>query len=560
MLVILGNPPYCTKSKNNSEYILDLIKVYKEMDGNPVKEVLSAINDDYVKFIRFAEKKIEDSTEGILGIISNNGYLDNLSFKGMRYHLLKTFDEIYILNLHGNKRKNEKTDDGQKDKNIFDIQVGVAIAVFIKYKKEEKKRKLANVYYSSLKGKSEEKYNFLGKNSIYTTKFEKIEYKEPNYFFAKKDFSNENFYNKGLSLVDIFKEYGSGFSTENNKLAIDYSGEELLEKLKYLAYLEEENACSKYGIEKDSRNFNLKEIQKFLKFTNIDKNYVKQVTYRPFDNRFTYYYKSKGVVARPAFNIMKHMLEIKNNVGLLATKIAPVDEFKHIFITNNITMQHAVTSTTYIFPLYIKQDQDILGNNVKENFKNSFRNFINNKYIEEFSAEEILGYIYAVLHSNAYRTRFCEFLKIEHPRIIFVESVNIFKRISKLGTDLINSHLLENNIELDSNIGKHCGESIENSDQKICKVVYKKETQELFYNQTCCFKNIPFEVYEYMIGNFKVIRNYLISRKGRKLNIYEIEYLEKVIKALSYTIKKQKEIDKIILNLNEFGGQYIKAS
>lgn len=132
---------------------------------------------------------------------------------------------------------------------------------------------------------------------------------------------------------------------------------------------------------------------------------------------------------------------------------------------------------------------------MKENFKNSFRNFINTKKIKEFSAEEILGYIYAILHSNVYRTRFLEFLKIEHPSIIFVESVNIFKQISKLGINLINSHLLKNNIELDSNIGKYYGESIENSEQKICKVVYKKETQELFYIQTCCFKNVLLEAY-----------------------------------------------------------------
>ncbi len=560
MLVILGNPPYCVKSKNNNEYILNLIKAYRAIEGNPLKDISTALNDDYVKFIRFAENKIENLDEGLLGIVSNNGYLDNVTFRGMRYHLLKTFDEIYILNLHGNKRKKEKTDDGQKDENVFDIMVGVAIAVFIKYKEKEKKKKLATIYYSSLKGKSEEKYNFLETNNIYTTKFEKIVYKEPYYFFTKKDFSNENFYNKGVSLIDIFIVYGTGLITNNDKLAIDYSKDELLAKLKYLAYLKEENYCSKYGVEKDNRYCRLKEIQEFLKFTNVDENYIKQVTYKPFDNRFTYYSKSKGVIVRSAYNVLKHMLEIKNNIALLSTRTITLSEFKHVFVVNNIVTQNVLSVCTYVFPLYIKQDQDIFEDNLKENFKNSFRNFINTKYGREFNAEEILGYIYAVLNSNVYRIRFYEFLKIQHPKIIFVDSVSVFERISKLGTDLINSHLLKNSVELDGNIGKHYEESIENSDQKVDKIVYEKETQKLFYNQTCFFKKTPIEVYEYMIGDQQVLRSYLLCRKGRKLNIYEIKYLEKVIKILNYTIEKQKEIDKIISDSSEFGIQHIKAA
>lgn len=563
ILVILGNPPYSTGSKNNNEYILNLMKKYKEIEGKSIKEkALISLNDDYAKFIRFAESKFEKPEEGLLGVITNNGYLDNITFRGMRYHLLKTFDEIYILNLHGNIRKKEKTDDGSIDENVFDIQTGVAIAIFIKFKEKEKKNKLASVYYKSIKGKREEKYEFLNKNNIYSITLEKLECSPPNYFFIKKDLSSEDIYSKGISLNYIFNEYSVGVKTHKDKIAIDYTEEKLLNKLNDFANLKEEDARNKYGIEKDSRDWKLAKAQEFLKSTNIDKNYVKQIQYRPFDSRFIYYSKNKGVVSIPLYKTMKHILEIENNIGIVATRFLSSNNFCHVLATSNIIEMGLISNRTseagYIFPLYIKEDQGVFSV-IKENFKKDekdnkdiFREFINTKYSKIFTPEEILGYIYAVLYSNIYRTRFIEFLKIDFPKIIFVDSVEIFEKLSRLGTSIINAHLLKDNLEIDRSIGEHTIKINQNKNKVIEKILYKEDTKELYYNPTCCFNNVSKEVYEYEIGSYQIIKNYLKYRKGKKLNIDEIEHLEKVIKVIHFTIKVQKEIDKIISTLKEF--------
>ncbi|AHH13172.1 Adenine-specific methyltransferase (plasmid) [Borrelia hermsii YBT] len=193
----------------------------------------------------------------------------------------------------------------------------------------------------------------------------------------------------------------------------------------------------------------------------------------------------------------------------------------------------------------------MLGDIIKENFKTTFKDFINFKYSKEFDAKEILGYIYAVLYSNIYRTKFIEFLKIDFPKIIFVDSVKTFEKLSKLGIKLINVHLMKNDSELDSNIGIHIGDN----NHIIEKIFYNKDTKELYYNSLCKFINTPYEVYEYFIGAYQVLRSYLKYRKGRELSIYEIEHIEKVIKILHYTINIQKQIDLITCKLKEFDSQ-----
>ncbi|AHH14727.1 type ISP restriction/modification enzyme [Borrelia hermsii] len=552
ILVILGNPPYNAESKNNNNYILNLIKSYKTMDNTPLNEKnIVSLNDDYVKFIRFSEHKIENADEGLLGIITNNGYLDNITFRGMRYHLLKTFDEIYIFNLHGNLRKKEKTDDGSTDENIFDIQTGVAIAIFIKYKEKSKQNKLANVYYKSIKGSREEKYSFLDKNTIFSIDAEKLQCKPPNYLFIKKDLKIEDVYSKGVSLEDIFIEYIAGIETQKDKIAINFTKEELLSKLNDLAYLDEQTARYKYDLQTDSTDWKLPIVQRFLKSTNIYAKYVKKIAYRPFDNRFIYYTESKGVIARPRYKVMRHILEIENNISFFSIRTLSLNDFHHALVSCNIMDKNFFSGCSYVFPLYIKEDQGMLGDIIKENFKTTFKDFINFKYSKEFDAKEILGYIYAVLYSKIYRTKFIEFLKIDFPKIIFVDSVETFEKLSKLGIKLINVHLMKNDSELDSNIGIHIGDN----NHIIEKIFYNKSTKELYYNSLCKFINTPYEVYEYFIGAYQVLRSYLKYRKGRKLSIDEIEYLEKVIKILHYTINIQKQIDLITCKLEEFDSQ-----
>jgi len=130
ILVILGNPPYSVSSENKSEFIEELMNDYKE-DVRGERNI-QPLSDDYIKFIRFAHWKIDQAGKGILGFITNNSYLSGVVHRGMRGKLLETFDEIYVLNLHGSSRIGEKAPNGGKDENVFDIQQGVAISIFVK--------------------------------------------------------------------------------------------------------------------------------------------------------------------------------------------------------------------------------------------------------------------------------------------------------------------------------------------------------------------------------------------------------------------------------------------
>ncbi|WKC58388.1 type ISP restriction/modification enzyme [Borrelia sp. P9F1] len=563
ILVMLGNPPYNSGSKNNNNYILDLIKVYKKFDFNASSKEISiqALNDDYVKFIRFAEHNIENSNKGLLGIITNNGYLDNITFRGMRYHLLKTFDKIYILNLHGNSRKREKNYDGNPDENVFNIQVGVSIGIFIKYN-GCKKNELASVYYKSIKGTRLQKYESLNDNDVFSINFEKLDIREPYYLFVKKNYDNEAIYNKGISLKEIFNRLNVGITTSKDRIAIGFTQKELLAKLNDLACLNEKDARSKYNLNKDSVNWSLPIIQKFLKFTDIDAKYVKKITYRPFDNRYVYYTESKGLISRPSYEIMKHMLNIDHNIGLLSSRCLSNSNFNHTFVSSSIMAKGSISnkiSACYLFPLFITEEQKSLKCEKKENeslekienFKISFRNYIDIKYPKKFEPHTILEYIYAILNSNIYRTKFADFLEIDFPKIIFVNDLASFEKLIRLGNKLINTHLLKNNNSLNKNIGVHISNN-NNENNIIEKIYYCKTSKEIIYNNNNKFINVPFEVYEFTIGSYQVLRNYINCRKGRELSLDEIEHLERVIKVVHHTIAIQDQIDLIISECKEF--------
>ena len=216
ILVILGNPPYSVSSVNKSDFIEQEMNLYKE-DVRTEKNI-QPLSDDYIKFIRFAHWKIDRDGKGIIGMITNNSYLSGLIHRGMRKKLLESFDEIYILNLHGNSRIGEKCPDGSKDENVFDIQQGVSIALFIK---KEKKRKACRVFYQDVYGLRESKYQVFKRNMTFdTTKWKTLKPSEPYYFFVEKDFSLQAKYDKFISIPEIFDKYSSGVKTHRDHFVV----------------------------------------------------------------------------------------------------------------------------------------------------------------------------------------------------------------------------------------------------------------------------------------------------------------------------------------------------
>ncbi len=167
--------------------------------------------------------KIAQAGLGIVAMITNHSYLDNPTFRGMRQSLMKTFDEIYILNLHGNSLKRESTPEGRKDENVFDIRQGVAIAVFVKHKEPLKEKK---VFYRDLWGQRKEKYHWLENTLFAEELYEQIKPQSPYYFFIKRNTEEIKYYLNWQKINEIFPVNSVGIVTARDKLAIGYTERE----------------------------------------------------------------------------------------------------------------------------------------------------------------------------------------------------------------------------------------------------------------------------------------------------------------------------------------------
>ena len=355
VMCIIGNPPYSGISSNNGEWISKLIDDYKYVDGVHFNERKHWLNDDYVKFIRFAQYLVEKNGEGIVAFINPHGYLDNPTFRGMRWNLLKTFDKIYTIDLHGNSKKKETAPDGSADQNVFDIMQGVSINLFVKTNKKAKDE-LGKVFHFDLFGKRNDKYNFLQENSLRTIDFKELKPEKPQYFFISKDYDLFSKYNNSFKINELFIENTVGFVTANDKLNISFSEEEQKNKIKDLLNLNEFEWRNKYDRKTDSRdwqyNFAVKDAQE-----NIIKGFTK-LTYRPFDIRFTLYTgKSRGLYSSPQPKIMNHFIK-KINLGLVTARSNKSETCDHFYITENIMETKCGERTTQsaLFPLYLYQE------------------------------------------------------------------------------------------------------------------------------------------------------------------------------------------------------------
>ncbi len=565
VLVITGNPPYSVKSKNKGKWIINKLSDYKPKDEINIQP----LSDDYIKFIRFAHDKMKNLDKGVIGIITNNSFLSGVTHRKMRNSLLNDFSEIYILNLHGHYLENENV---TGIRNVFDITVGVSISFFIKDKLKNQDCKL---FYKDLYGTREDKYKYLQNTEFADCGFEEVNYLEFNSKFNETKWGNRfiddlsyfqnttlngklNKYGNFWGLSEIFQIFGSGVSTARDKITIHFSKKSLKTVLTDFENLTEKEISEKYNT-KDSRDWKIQRAKDDIK-KNINKDKFCKIQYRPFDIRETFYTgKTNGFIVGPRKKLDHHFVN-KENIGLIFPRYS-MSEFTHGFITKYITDYSAGGSRsaaeTNIAPLYIYTNGNLLPDNNKkitktENFTIEFRKYINEKYNEQITPEQILSYIYAILHSPSYRKNYSEFLNMDFPRIFFTNDINLFLKLSKIGWELIQSHLL-NTLPKNAQIkhtGNYTGEGTDQVLQINLKFIDNKaNTGKLYINKTQYFNNISQNIYDYKVGGYQVIEKYLRARKDKILNLDEIETVEKIIKALYNTISKMKLIEKLTKSL-----------
>jgi hypothetical protein len=551
ILVITGNPPYSGHSKNKGEWITAAIDEYKFVwekspEGLDERKPLGEKNpkwlqDDYVKFIRFAQMKMDGYTfktkapdgkviehsvpgveNGVVGVITNHSWLDNPTFRGMRQSLMRSFERIYVIDLHGNAKKKERAPHGSKDENVFDIEQGVAISLFVKGRGLER-----GVWRADLWGTRLGKYQVAADADMSAIEWQQLEPIAPFYLFEKQEEGTRAEFAAGISIPEIFAVGGTGIITKRDMLAIRFTADEMWQTVNRFLAVTPSDAYNEFGLPADVRDWSVEAAQNDVCQSGPARALVKPLLYRPFDRRFTYYTgKSRGFLGWPVERVMSHML--KNNIALIVDRITKDDP--SALVTDMPVAHKAATryDISYSYPLKVDEN---------ENLTPHFRTFIDAHYEHHYTPEEVLGYIYAVLHAPSYRTRYAEFLRIDFPRIPFPESKAEFDTLSKLGWALVQAHLLRKLPR--KGLAKYHGKG----EHEVEKVRYDPKDQAVWINKTQCFKPVQQDVWDFHIGGYQVLDKYLKSRKGRKLSLDEINHVSAVADALAFTIEQMAKID-----------------
>ncbi len=552
VMVVIGNPPYSGESANKGDWIMNLMEDYKKEPGGQTKlneRNPKWINDDYVKFIRFGQHFINKNGEGILAFINPHGFLDNPTFRGLRWSLLNTYDKIYIIDLHGNSNKKELSPDGSIDQNVFDIKQGVSINIFVKTG-IKKSGQLAEILHHDLYGKREFKYNFLTENSISSIPFTTIQNKAPMYLMVKRDSIKEEKYYSGIGINELFKISNVGIVTSRDNFVIEDNSEVLKSRIKDFYELDSQTLQQKYNL-RESSSWKIEAVKDKTKV--FDSKYITRITYRPFDDKYIYYNDAFLERSRP--DTMKHFVN-HENLGLVTARSNKSETCDHFFISKNITEAKCGERTTQsaLFPLYLysnRSNEDIIStDNRIPNFNLSVINQISDILKLTFSNEkqefpncfcpiDLLDYIYAVLYSPKYRETYKDYLKSDFPRVPIPSDHAVFWKLVKLGGELRQVHLLQGET-LDQTSATF---DIDGSDI-VTKAVFTNGN--VYINETQFFGNVPEVAWDFYIGGYQPAQKWLKDRKDRELLYEDILHYQKIIFALNETHRLMNEIDKFI--------------
>jgi hypothetical protein len=525
--IVVGNPPYAGHSANASvddkgeqTHIGRLLRSYFEVAGTPLGERNPKwLQDDYVKFVRLAQFWIDTTGTGVLCVITNHGYLDNPTFRGMREKLSKTFGRIALLDLHGNLNKRERTPEGRPDENVFDIQQGVAIGTFVRPSRDGSHR----VTHSDLWGERAAKYQALLKGCSDLHRAD-LPVGYPNYLFVAQDTALSDEYRRGVPIPTAMPIKTVGIVT---------------------------------GQDAETIGFTRNDAEQLARQHKLSPSCVQPTLYRPMDRRSIVY--SQQVVTRAREDVMRHMLA-GPNIGLITTR-STKDNWA-AFVTDSLSGHKTCSAydINYIFPLYtyehslglsgkrIRDEKDVIQ---QPNFDTRFlRSVATTLQLDEngehgvpagLTPEDIFRYVYAVFHSPGYRSRYAEFLRIDFPRLPLTGDLELFYGLARLGGELTAFHLLES-----PKLAKPITEFMGARNAEVEKVSWSKNTVWIDKAQSTGFKGVAEEVWSFHIGGYQVCEKWLKDRKGRTLSEDDIAHYQKIVVALSETIRLMAEIDRVI--------------
>lgn len=568
--VVIGNPPYAGISSNMTDEAQHIVDVYKIVDGEPLNERKLWLQDDYVKFFRRAQMTLEQARFGVLGYITNHGYLDNPTFRGMRQSLMGTFKHLRFINLHGNANKKEQSPEGSEDNNVFDIRQGVAVCLATRVGAD------MAIEYTDLWGSREKKYAWLAEHEVGNSGFSILTPDSPYYFFEPQNTDYRTEYNHGWKIKDVFPVNCAGFITARDHFVVDFDKDALLDRIADFANpnLSDELIRTTYfagcGSAKypdgDTRGWKVPNARKKVINDVKWRKRVRTCIYRPFDPRPIYW--ADWMIDWPRPDVMRHMFE-DNALALSTSRSVEIGTFEHVLCTRLPLGHHTVSlkEVNYVFPLFLFPDEQVAQQvltprskrepNLAPSFLKALSAAMRSPQSGAYglpigvTAEDIFQYTYAVLHSPSYRSRYTEFLKIDFPRLPLPGSLDLFRDLTRLGGELVSLHLLESP-KLDHFITSYTGPK----KPEVGRVSWSDETVWLdaagtkkglrASPGTIGFRGVSEATWNFHIGGYQVCEKWLKDRKGRTLSQEDIEHYQKVIVALNETIGLMKEIDKVI--------------
>ena len=600
-MVVLGNPPYSGLSANMGDWIVGLLKgklpsgekvpSYYEVDGKPLGEKKVWLQDDYVKFIRFGQWRIQKTGQGVLAFITNHGYLDNPTFRGMRQQLMNTFSEIYVLDLHGSSRKGEQPPDGGTDENVFDIQQGVAIGIFIK---EPRKDGPAKVHHAHLWGTRDSKYDWLTEHDISATSWEKLAPASPFYLLAPQDTAFDSEYQNGWKVTEIMPVSTTGIVTARDHLVIDFDEAAISSRIQIFKDSRLDDVAVKDRLSlSENYAWRVSQARKELIAVKDWEHFFSKVLYRPFDIRPIYYHPSVVWQTRP--EVMRHMVA-GENLGLVVGRAGQVigpDEWNIVLATRSMSDFNLYRrggnnlSPLYLYPVLEThgttksaeqldsspwpKGKDGRRPNLSPDFVKNLEQRIGLTFVADdrgdlaqtFGPEDVFHYIYAVFHSHTYRTRYAEFLKIDFPRVPLTSNVELFRVLAQKGAELVALHLLEspavrqhitrypvtgdNLVEPGHPRYLAPGEPEPGTGKPLHQGrVYISKDDLKTGKRGQYIEGVPPEVWAFQVGGYQVCEKWLKDRRGRVLTNADLEHYERVMVALKETIRLMAEVDAAI--------------
>lgn len=533
IMIVIGNPPWSGESSNKTPYADGLLDKYRVEPGGQSRldeQNSKWITDDYVKFIAFAEDMINRNGEGIMAMITNHGYLNNPTFRGMRWRLTKTFDRIEVLDLHGNSTKREVSPDGSADENVFDIRAGVSIIFAVKHK--DGGAAPANVSFAELWGKRTTKFEALAKG----IKFEALELNKKSYLFSPIDRTGEVNYEAGVSLTDLFIVYATGVVTKNDSVAVDFDADDLWARMQDFGTLNAAALREKYSVKPNSRDWVLDKAIDDAK-DHQSSEYIIDFAYRPFDTRKLFFTgKPKGIVAYTQMKVMAHMTR-GSNVAIVSGRqgqAVGMMPWNLAFVTDRVSdLNMFYRGGGTVFPMCQNHDDG----SVTSNLEPTARKKLVGK-IGKVDDLQILDYVYGVLYSPTYREKFKAFLKSDFARIPVPVDRLEFDRVADFGAKLRELHLLT-----DPELVDYATLFPEYGTGEVDRHLF--DGTKVWINDKQYFEGVPESVWDFYIGGYQPAQKWLKDRKGRILSSDEIDHYQQTLEAIRRTDDLMKDFEDV---------------